>query len=284
MTDQPPAAEPQPTPPPSDGVPGASTVSAPPASGDIAPSQSKSGNVVGLIAFIISIVGFVFACLPGAFVVGWVLLPVAFILAIVGLVLPNRRRSFALTGLIVSVVGTIVGIIVFFAVVATSFSSALGDGHRTVGNADPSSSATSKPGGSSSFAKGVLTTPDVKIVITDHKVIPVGQPGNEYGQKPVIAFYYSTTNLTDKRVDPSTAFIGMITAYQDNDPNAENRLDVGALPDERFLDTQTEVIKKGGTVENAIAYELDDLTTPVELVASGDLGLSTIGKVTYPLG
>jgi hypothetical protein len=79
------------------------------------------------------------------------------------------------------------------------------------------------------------------------------------------------------------AFITDISAYQDNNPNAENQLEVGSLPDEKFLDTQMESIKKGGTVENAIAYELDDLTTPVELVASTDLGMSEIGRVSYPL-
>jgi hypothetical protein len=46
------------------------------------------------------------------------------------------------------------------------------------------------------------------------------------------------------------------------------------LPDDRFLDSQTENIKKAGTVENAMAYELDDLHTPVDLVATE--GLDTV--------
>jgi len=147
--------------------------------------------------------------------------------------------------------------------------------------------ATTEGGGGlinndSSFKNGVLTTPEVKIVITDQKVIPVGAAGNEYGSKPVIAFWYQTTNLTDKHLDPTT-FLFLITAYQDNDPNAMNELQVAALPDDRFLETQMERIKKGGTVENAVAYELDDVTTPVDLVASDDLGASEIGKVTYTL-
>ena len=41
--------------------------------------------------------------------------------------------------------------------------------------------------------------------------------------------------------------------------------------------------ESGGTVENAMAYELDDLTTPVELVASDDLGMTEIGRETYPV-
>ncbi len=270
----PPAPEPVAPPDPATTPDPASAIPAPPA---------KAGNVVGLIAFIVALVGLFFACIPGALIVGWVLLPVAFVLAIVGLVLPQRKRAFALTGLIVSIVGTIIGFVVFFAVVASSFSNAFGHTPGTVEAADPSTSASNAPAGAS-FKDGVLTTPDFTIKITDHKVIPVGQPGNEYGDKPVIAFYYDTTNLADKRLDPSTAFIGSITAVQDNNANAVNKLDVGALPDERFLDSQTEDIKKGGTVQNAIAYQLDDLTTPVELTASNDFGLTAVGKMTYPIG
>lgn len=134
----------------------------------------------------------------------------------------------------------------------------------------------------SSFKDGVLITSELKIQITDHKMIPVGETGNEYGKKPVIAFWYKTTNLADKDVSPMN-FLYSITAYQDNNPNAENKLEVGSLPDDRFLDSQTEKIKKGGTVENAIAYELDDETTPVDLVASNDLGMTEIDKLTYKL-
>ena len=57
---------------------------------------------------------------------------------------------------------------------------------------------------------------------------------------------------------------------------------MGSLPDDRFLDSQTEKIKPGGTVEDATAYELDDLVTPVELVATEGLD-EVIGKATYTL-
>lgn len=36
---------------------------------------------------IIAIVGFIFACIPGALIVGWLLLPIAFILGIVAVFL-----------------------------------------------------------------------------------------------------------------------------------------------------------------------------------------------------
>ena len=147
--------------------------------------------------------------------------------------------------------------------------------------------AASNPQNSSSadgptFKNGVLTTRDLKIQITRYKVIGAGQKGNEYGHKPVIAFWYKTMNLSGAHVDP-TDWLFQFNAYQDNNPNAENKLDVGMLPDDRFLDSQTENIKKGGTVENAVSYELDDLHTPVDLVATEGLGTEVIGKATYKL-
>jgi hypothetical protein len=54
----------------------------------------------------------------------------------------------------------------------------------------------------SSFKDGVLTTPELKIVITDHKNLAVGAKGNEYGKKPVIAFWYKITNLGAKDLSP----------------------------------------------------------------------------------
>lgn len=57
---------------------------------------------------------------------------------------------------------------------------------------------------------------------------------------------------------------------------------IGSLPDDRFLDTQMENIKRGGTVENAVAYELDDLKTPVDLVAVEVLG-DEIGRMQYEI-
>jgi hypothetical protein len=134
-----------------------------------------------------------------------------------------------------------------------------------------------------SFVDGVLTTDEVKIAITDYRVIPVGEVGNEYGDVPVLAIWYDTTNLgtSDQDISPAE-FIYMFEAFQDNDPDRENTLDVGMLPDDAFLDTQMENIKAGGTLSNAIAYELDDTTTQVELVAGGMIG-DEIGRMSFNL-
>ena len=99
---------------------------------------------------------------------------------------------------------------------------------------------------------------DLKIKITETKVIQAGEKGNEYGEKPVFAIWYETTNLSDKEIDPITGWLAVFEAVQDNNPNAINTLEVGGLPDDAFLDSQLETIKKDGTVKNAVAYELDD--------------------------
>lgn len=122
---------------------------------------------------------------------------------------------------------------------------------------------------------------DVKIEILDHKVILPGEEGNEYGEKPLLAFWYNTTNKTDKEIDPITAWLAIFKAIQDNDPNMINELNFGILPDHRFSDTQMNIIKEGGTVENAVSYELSDLETPVTLVANQGLMGDEIGRYDY---
>lgn len=92
-----------------------------------APVQGKPArNVLGIIALVVAALGFIFACVPGALIVGWILLPIAFVLGIVAVCLKGKVKWQGITAIIVSVVGTIVGFIVFFAVVAASFANAFG--------------------------------------------------------------------------------------------------------------------------------------------------------------
>lgn len=132
------------------------------------------------------------------------------------------------------------------------------------------------------FANDVLVAEDVKIEITDWKVIPVGEAGNEYGNAPVIAFWYSTTSLSDnENITPMSAWIAMFTAIQDNNSDMVNELNVASLPDSAFVDTQLSKIKKGGTVDCACAYTLSDTTTPVILKATRGILGEDLGEQTY---
>lgn len=106
------------------------------------PHAPNHKNTLGLIALIVGVVGFIFACVPGALIVGWVLLPIAFILGIVGLFQSGKAKRTSIAAVIVSVVGTVVGVSVFVVVVRDAF----GDAFRK-SDLSPSAPTTSRGGG-----------------------------------------------------------------------------------------------------------------------------------------
>jgi hypothetical protein len=113
----------------------------------------KAGNPVGVIALVAAIVGAVFACIPGALIVGWILLPAAFLLSIVAVALPRKSRGAAVAALIISIVGTVVGFVVFFGMLGSAFSgSSFGDGNFA---GEPESDAVSVPAGFEDTGKGL---------------------------------------------------------------------------------------------------------------------------------
>ena len=150
-------------------------------------------------------------------------------------------------------------------------------GSVTIGSVETAEDATP------TFENNTIVTKDFTIEILEYKVIAAGEEGNQYNDSPVIAFWYNTTNTSGKEINPSTAWIFTITAIQDNDPNVVNTLDIASLPDSRFLDSQTATIKAGGTVENAVAYSLSDLETPVELIAKDGLLGNELGSEVFEI-
>lgn len=99
----------------------------------VSPAESpKKLNVLALVSAIVAVIGFVFACIPGALIVGWILLPIAFVLSIVSLFLKGDKKWLGIVGLVLSIVGTIVGVLVFLGVVAASVDEAFSGGETTV--------------------------------------------------------------------------------------------------------------------------------------------------------
>lgn len=94
--------------------------------------SQKSKNTLGLVAAILGVVGFIFACIPGALIVGWILLPIAFILGLVAVFQKGKKKGMAVTAIILAVVGTIVGIFVFLGSLASAVSDAISDGGVSV--------------------------------------------------------------------------------------------------------------------------------------------------------
>lgn len=137
--------------------------------------------------------------------------------------------------------------------------------------------------GKYTFKDGKVSMEDIDLKITKYKVIPVGEEGNEYGDTPVIAFWYETTNKTEKDISPMTAWFAAFPqeAVQDNDKNKVNKLQVALHPDKTLVNDQMSKIKKGGTLSGAIAYKLTDLTTPVKLTAYKGIGGIELGSQEF---
>jgi hypothetical protein len=69
-------------------------------------------NVVGIVALLLAILGLVITFIPATSGFAWILVPVAFVLSIIGLFLRGAKWA-AVTGLVVSIIAAIVGIVMF---------------------------------------------------------------------------------------------------------------------------------------------------------------------------
>ncbi len=98
-------------------------------------------NTLGLVAMIMAIIGFVFACVPGALIIGWILLPVSFILGLVALFRKGETQWQAITAVVLAVVGTIVGVIVFIVFLGQVVDKAVDEAFSPSASAAASSSA-----------------------------------------------------------------------------------------------------------------------------------------------
>ncbi len=101
-------------------------------------------NPVGITALVTAIVGFVFACIPGALIIGWILLPIAFILSLVSLFLSGKSKKAGIIALIVSIIGTLVGFMVFIFMAANAVDEAFSGGDVKVTTPDGKTSDKKK--------------------------------------------------------------------------------------------------------------------------------------------
>ncbi|WP_165983028.1 DUF5067 domain-containing protein [Macrococcus brunensis] len=128
----------------------------------------------------------------------------------------------------------------------------------------------------------VLDDIDVKVLETE--LMPKGSYEGQIADQLVIT--YEVKNKTDKEIDPLSGFLAAFEAYQE-DENSMRKLDVGMSPlNDKYkfaLENQSNIIKKEGIVKNAIAYDLKDLKTPVELKASKGIGGEKLGTLTVEL-
>lgn len=87
-------------------------------------APTKERNTIGLVALVVAILGFIFAVWEGAYLLGWILLPIAFILSLVALFAKGKPKRMAIAALIISIVGTVAGAVAFVSSAATAFDEA----------------------------------------------------------------------------------------------------------------------------------------------------------------
>lgn len=142
---------------------------------------------------------------------------------------------------------------------------------------DNSSSSNSE----STFKDGKVSVENFDLTITNHKVIPVGAEGNKNGKKPIIVFWYDTTNKTgNKKLEPMTAWF---SAFPGGATQNTDSLQVVLVPDTSLGSNQSVTVEKGHTVSSAIAYELNDSTTPVKIKAFKDSGTKELGSQEFSI-
>ena len=105
-------------------------------------------------------------------------------------------------------------------------------------------------------------------------MIPVGEVGNENGTKPVLAIWFSATNLSNNKVTARSAWTAIFAAYQKQ--ASTKQLKFGAVPDAALKDNFN--IPKGQTTKGAVAYELVDQQTSVTLKA---VAAQTVGNKIF---
>lgn len=129
------------------------------------------------------------------------------------------------------------------------------------------SSAPSDTSDGPSFADSVLTMDDYTITITDYKTIQPGEKGNEDGSKPLLVFFYDTTNTgSETAFTPLAAWVRVLQPLQATASGQAAILPVGPQTEDQFIVTELQKIEPGDTVSSAISYKLEDTST-VTLVA-----------------
>lgn len=229
-------------------------------------------NTLGLVAMILAIVGFIFACVPGALIIGWVLLPVSFILGLVALFRKGETHWQAIAAVVLAVVGTIVGVIVFIAFVGEAVDEAL----STSASAAASSSAGEKDvatsaadGGAASGAAGTsrenplpigteISSEDWKIVINSVTLNANDQvaAANEFNNPPAEGNEYILVNYT--------------VTYTGDDPS-------GSMP----LESVEYVTPGGVSIDSTSTFAVasDEIDTLTTLYNGGSVTGSTVLEV-----
>lgn len=245
------------------------------------PTKAKKPlNVVGLIALITAVLGFIFACVPGALIVGWILLPIAFVLALVSLFLKDKPKGMGITALILSIVGTIVGVVVFFAVVGSSFDNAFGSGDTKVvapsGEAGATDGAADKEPVAGAGTRenphpvgSVIESKDWRVVVNTITLAATDAvvAANQFNDPPAagseyILVNYSVTYIGDDANGQTPSFVSL--EYVTADGRTVNSYDKSVVEPDPI---SSNALYKGGSATGNQAFEVPSATAAQGVLA-----------------
>lgn len=212
--------------------------------GSVRPA-TKGRNAVGIVAFVAAVLGFIFAVWEGAYLLGWLLLPVAFVLSLVALFLPNKGKKLAVAALIISIVGTISGVFAFLGSAARAVDDAFGGGEVTASAPVAQDGAGSSWEGSGSTDVGTRANPyplgtaissdewTVTVNSFDPDATSEVRAENQFNEKPASGKAYALANVTVTYTgQDSGSPMGMDVSYVTSAGNTVHSHDVLAvIPD-----------------------------------------------------
>ena len=94
------------------------------------PPQQPGGsklNILGIISIALAVLGTIMSFFPATLVFGWLLLPIALVVGIIGLVMKDMSKGPAIAGVITAVVGGLIALTVFFVAASSTSDSAAED-------------------------------------------------------------------------------------------------------------------------------------------------------------
>ena len=186
----------------------------------------KKRNTVGIIALVVAVLGAIMSVVPGAAIVGWILLPFGFILGVVGLFMSGRAKGTAIAAVIVSIVGTIMAMAFFVTVVGDAFDNAF-DENVTVARSDSgdsSSFGSEAAAGESGGAVGTranpsaigdtLRTEEWEVVVNSFTRNATDQvmAANMFNDPPPAGSQYALVNITATYVGDESGLADFISA------------------------------------------------------------------------
>lgn len=220
------------------------------------PQPEKQKNTVGVIAVLTAVIGFVFACIPGALIVGWILLPIAFILGIVGVCQSGKVKATSIAAIIIAIVGTLVGFIVFFAVVTDAVDDAFSGSDLSAADPNSARASASDSDGTGTPGSRENPLPIGATVVNDEWDIVLGTPreaGNEVSAenqfndspKPGMEYWIVPVTATYTGDDTGTAWIDLTIKFVGADNKAYSDR-CGVIPNDL---TDVDQVYPGGIAE-----------------------------------